>query len=136
MGTNTYDLTSDEANQNAKRLYATGRKLIRDLVEIRNDRDLSQSAIADAIGINRSGVCRFENEESDPRLETILRYAHAIGAAVSISVSKAGPRESLTGETPIARTWHMAVREADRSTSTAHGQLAAFSSSSRQLTRW
>lgn len=84
------DLASDESLELGIRLTRGARRLIRDLVRTREQRGYSRSQIADAIGIHKSGVTRFEQQESDPRLATVLRYAHAVGAEVTFGVEPLG----------------------------------------------
>ncbi|MEU4598459.1 helix-turn-helix transcriptional regulator [Nocardia sp. NPDC023988] len=64
------------------------RRLLLDLIGIRKRRGYSQAQVAEAIGINRSGICRFEADiaTSNPTMDVVLRYAHAVGAAVDIEV--------------------------------------------------
>lgn len=80
------DLASDQAIENGVRLTRGARRLLRDLVAIRTTRGLSKAEVAEAIGIDRSGITRFESQEKQPRLDTILRYAHAVGASVTFLV--------------------------------------------------
>lgn len=100
MGRQEINLFTDQAHENGVRLSQGGRRLIRRLGEIRESRGYKKSQVADAIGINRSGVTRFENQEADPRLETILRYAHAVGASVQFVVE---PVEEYEARTATAR---------------------------------
>ncbi|MEV0357364.1 helix-turn-helix transcriptional regulator [Nocardia sp. NPDC050697] len=62
--------------------------MLNDLIGVRRRRKFSQSQVANAIGINRSGISRFESdiEGSNPTLDTILRYAQAVGASVHLHV--------------------------------------------------
>jgi len=60
--------------------------LIRNLVELRIQLGLNQQDVADRLGISQSTVSTFEGHDNDPKLSTIRRYAHAIGAIISHSV--------------------------------------------------
>jgi transcriptional regulator with XRE-family HTH domain len=62
------------------------RRVIRDLKATREARGLSASHVADIIGVHRSVVSKFENQTGDPKLSTLLRYAHAVGADLEIKV--------------------------------------------------
>lgn len=83
----TIDLGSDESIDLAVRLTRGARRLVRDLVRVREQHQYTLSAVADAIGIHRSGVSRFERQESSPQLDTLLRYAHAVGAELTFTVT-------------------------------------------------
>lgn len=60
--------------------------LVRDLVEVRENRGLSQADVAERMGISQSAVSQFERYDSNPKLSTIRRYAHAVGARIKHSV--------------------------------------------------
>ena len=128
------DLATPEAHENAVSLSQGGRRLIRDLAAIRESRGLSKSAVADVIGINRSGITRFENQQSDPRLETILRYAHAVGATLNFVVgelSEPTMHPMLNVALKHAGIWGPTVeQETDSSTS---ANTAWFSGQTRRL---
>lgn len=85
-GREPFALNLDESADLAIRLSRGGRRLVRDLVRVREQHDLTRSEVADAIGIHKSGVSRFERQEKSPRLDTLLRYAHSVGADVTFSV--------------------------------------------------
>lgn len=76
---------SDESRR-ATKLTRDLRRVIRDLKNIREARGLSASHIADLIGVHRSVISKFENQTGDPKLSTLLRYAHAIGADLELTV--------------------------------------------------
>lgn len=73
--------------QNAYDLARMKRTMMEDLIELREVSDKSQREVADIIGRHRSAVCKFESMSGDPKLSTVFRYAHAIGAMIDISVS-------------------------------------------------
>ncbi|MQY25132.1 helix-turn-helix transcriptional regulator [Nocardia aurantia] len=78
------DLAGERNFRNAINLTKARRRLLRDLIGIRKRREISQAQVADAIGIDRSGISRFESdiEGSNPTIDVILRYAHAVGASI------------------------------------------------------
>ncbi|WP_040511815.1 helix-turn-helix transcriptional regulator [Gordonia soli] len=84
------DLATPANDRNARELHRARRLLFKQLIQVRKDRRYSQQEVADAIDINRSGVCRFESERenANPTLDIILRYAHAVGAHISFDVQK------------------------------------------------
>lgn len=58
------------------------------LVALRKASNKSQQEVAEAMGISQSAVARIESGERDPRLSTLRRYAHAVGAVVAHTVEK------------------------------------------------
>lgn len=75
--------TQRRATELAKADY----RLLAALVKVRKERGLSQQDVADILGITQPTVAVFERSDADPKLSTIRRYAHAIGAMVTHRVS-------------------------------------------------
>lgn len=61
-------------------------QLIADLIEQRRAAGMTQQDVATLLGITQPAVAKFERYDSDPKLSTVRRYAHAIGAIVSHDV--------------------------------------------------
>jgi transcriptional regulator with XRE-family HTH domain len=72
----------------AKELAKNDYLLVRDLIQLRIDSELSQKDVAEKLGISQQAVSKFEKLDADPRLSTIRLYAHAIGALVAHVVEK------------------------------------------------
>ncbi|WP_326548044.1 helix-turn-helix transcriptional regulator [Mycolicibacterium sp. ND9-15] len=51
---------------------------------------MSATHVADLIGVHRSVISKFENQTGDPKLSTLLRYAHAVGADLELKVVREG----------------------------------------------
>ena len=62
------------------------RQLIAELVRVRRDSGLSQTAIAARMGTSQSAVARLESGELDARMSTLERYATAVGCTVNWQV--------------------------------------------------
>lgn len=62
------------------------RQIIAALKQARLQRSLTIEQVADAIGVHKSVISRFENESPDPHIATMLRYAHAVGADFAVLV--------------------------------------------------
>ena len=75
------DLDSPEMRR-AELLAANDRRLLDELVRIRQARGLSQAAVGEIMGVTQPTVAAFEAYDSNPRLSSIRRYAHAVGALV------------------------------------------------------
>ena len=58
--------------------------IVQALVAIRIDRGLSQKAVAQRMWVTRPSVSVFESHKQQPRLDTLLRYAHAVGADLQV----------------------------------------------------
>ena len=59
-------------------------KQIADLVQARHDAGLSQLDVAKKLCVSVPSVSQFENGRRDPSLGTMLRYAAAVGARITI----------------------------------------------------
>lgn len=64
--------------------------LIKSLVMIRMQRQMSQAQVAQLMGRTQPAVSDFERLGGDPHLSTIQRYARAVGAVVRHSVTITG----------------------------------------------
>lgn len=79
------------------------RNFLRRLVELREEAGLNQTQVAGRMGIDRSFVSRFEKFDSAPRMDTIVRYAHAIGARLHLDAEL--ECEDLAESTPSVSEW-------------------------------
>lgn len=61
-------------------------RLMRDLVALRRKHDLTQSVVADRMGVSQPSVAAFERYDANPTLSTIRRYALAVGASIEHDV--------------------------------------------------
>jgi len=62
------------------------RLLLVELGGIRRERGLSQTQDAAAMGTSQSAVAKLERGESDPRISTVARLAHAVGHRVEFAL--------------------------------------------------
>lgn len=69
--------------------------LIEQLVELREERGLTQSSIASLMGATQPVVARLEGGGRDPRLSTIERYAAALGVELAIAQAAGVDRPSI-----------------------------------------
>mgnify|MGYP000868804605 CR=1 FL=1 len=58
------------------------------LVEYRRQLGMSQTEVGRRMGVTQPTVSAFEAEGSNPRVETLQRYARAIGARLVLSVER------------------------------------------------
>lgn len=89
---NQPDLTDDSHQANVRRMTTQRRHLLHDLVGIRERRGVDEDWLLQQLSVTRAYLYRFERdpESTDPTLDFLLRYAHAAGAAVSMSVEPMG----------------------------------------------
>lgn len=59
---------------------------LEDLVALRLEQGLSQTVVAERMGVSQSAVSQFEREAGSVRIETLQRYARAVGARVRLRV--------------------------------------------------
>lgn len=93
---------TSESRLRARHLVEQDRELRFELVRLREASGVSRQDVALRLGISRQAVAKFERLDADPRLSTIRRYAHAIGAVVSHSVEK--DEGQLVGDAPSSET--------------------------------
>lgn len=68
-------------------------ELVRNLVQARKNAGLRQVDVAERMGIGQPSVSEFERGETSVKLETLQKYAEAIGVTINISISPDSERE-------------------------------------------
>jgi len=58
------------------------------LVDVRIERGMTQSDVADIIGTSQQSISKLESYDANPRLDTLRTYANAIGALIKIEIMK------------------------------------------------
>lgn len=64
-------------------LAENDQQLLDALVQVRQERGLTQAQVAESMGVKQPTVADFEAHDSNPTLSRIRRYAHAVGALIS-----------------------------------------------------
>jgi DNA-binding XRE family transcriptional regulator len=77
---------NDPEIQRAQFLAEQDFQLLRKLVELRKRLGLTQTMVAERLGISQPTVAAFERYDSDPKLSTIRRYAQVVGLLVGHKV--------------------------------------------------
>lgn len=82
-----------------ERVEAMAEELIQEayLATLREELNLSQQKIADALGISQPAVAKIEQKDNDPRLSTLKRYVEAMGGKLKLAV------ELPTGDERVIR---------------------------------
>lgn len=75
------------------------------LVAIRRGLDLTQTDVARRMGVTQPTVSAFEREDSNPRVETLQRYARAVGVKLELDVKRPLTVIDIFRARPDAWTW-------------------------------
>lgn len=62
------------------------REFLGELVDVRRGRGMSQTNVAEVLGVSPQAISKLERYDADPKLSTLQRYANAVGAIVEITV--------------------------------------------------
>lgn len=87
--------------EHAKEILKVQRSFIEDLIEQRRVQRMSQSDVAELMGITQSAVSLFEHYDSNPTLSSIRRYALAVNADLVMEVK---PRHIYTTQALAPKT--------------------------------
>ena len=96
--------------------------LLASLIAVRKTNGLTQQDLADRMGVTQATVAYFERYDSDPKLSTIRRYAHAVEALVdhtveaditSASNGKSDRRVVVSNRTSSINPWHFSDSDID-----------------------
>lgn len=76
------------ADASAVDMEETRQRLLDQLVEIRKSRGMTISSVAKELGISRQAASKIERGSRDPRLSTLIRYAMAVSAHISMDAKR------------------------------------------------
>lgn len=96
---------SNPLDQLAQHLVAEDNQLLDALVAMRRQQNLTQDEVARRMGISQGAVARIESGDRDPHLSTLRRYAHAVRALVTHSVTGMPGRTVNVPEWEEAKSW-------------------------------
>lgn len=114
----------------ARALVKADRALLRSLVDLRKEQGLKQKDIADRLGISQPAVAAFERYDSDPKLSTVRRYAHAVGALVAHAVEldkgqlATSEHDLIVTMTPVEHSAQVTPSMGQRAVNSARGHFA------------
>ncbi|EMA4784818.1 MULTISPECIES: helix-turn-helix domain-containing protein [Providencia] len=57
------------------------------LAKIREELNLSQTELAQSLGVSQPSIAKLEKVDNDPKLSTLKRYIKALGGELSIDVT-------------------------------------------------
>lgn len=64
---------------------ASGREIMRQIVEARMEEGMTQAQLAEASGMKAANLCRLENGNGNPSVATLNKIAHGLGRKLQIS---------------------------------------------------
>ena len=59
-------------------------EVVAKLIRARHELQLTQAQLAERMGTTQNAISRLESGQSDPRLDTLVRAAHALGRDLTI----------------------------------------------------
>lgn len=105
-----HEETEEVLDRRAEALIEDHDKMLRALVSYRHKHNLTQEKVAERMGISQPAVSQFERYDANPRLDTVRRYAMAVGVVFQTAVEddtpdyvESGPQQPITrisAETP------------------------------------
>lgn len=87
-------------------------ELARAMKKSRETAGLTQQEVATALGVTQAWVSKLENANHDHKLESVLSYFDAIGAAMNLEVGVGASTFQIWGGAPAARSYEVAERGA------------------------
>lgn len=63
--------------------------LLSGLIDLRIAKGLTQAEVASRMGVTQPAIAALEAHDANPTITTLVRYAHALHAKVTITVSDA-----------------------------------------------
>ena len=114
----------------ARALVKADRALLRSLVALRKEQGLKQKDIAERLGISQASVASFERYDNDPKLSTVRRYAHAVGALVAHAVEldcgqlETAEHDLIVTMTPVVNTTLITPNLGQRAVPSSTGKFA------------
>lgn len=82
------ELLQDTETQHALDIVLQRKALLSQLVEKRKSLNLSQTTIAQRLGVSRQAISKFEKGNSSPTLDVVFSYASAIGVDLFSSLKR------------------------------------------------
>lgn len=105
-------------------------KLIDQMIEIRKEQGVTQSAIAEMIGTSQQIISRIERKEVNPTIKMFCRILHVLGYTLEL-VKKETPNKELNSEIDSIRK-SIATSESKFFKDTMQGLLEAVEIESKE----
>lgn len=75
----TLDLSEDEKDEIALKV-----KIVGEIINARQDKNITQQALEELSGVKQPVIARLENNITDPQLTTILRILRPLGKTLGV----------------------------------------------------
>ena len=62
--------------------------MIKNLKKLRKQKGISQQALADAVGVSQQAVNKYENQNSEPGIDTLIAMANYFDTSVDHLIGK------------------------------------------------
>lgn len=105
------------SQKRANYLARQERDFIAQLISLRKKSGLTQTQVAEKLGVSQQAISKFESLESSPSLSTVITYAHAIEALVHFEAALDDGRFETLGENWITTTIHSTNKSPEDETS-------------------
>lgn len=83
------ELLAKRSHESRARIEMRADEMRREVMlnQLREELSISQSELAQAMGVKQPTVAKMEQPDNDPRLSTLKRYVAALGGELSIDVT-------------------------------------------------
>lgn len=83
------ELLAKQRPESQKRIAEKTEALRREVIlsQLREELNISQTELAQTIGVSQPTLAKMEKPDNDPRLSTLRRYVVALGGELSIDVT-------------------------------------------------
>ena len=80
------EVLKDEALSTEYEALTLEYEIIRSLIDIRIQENLTQSELSKKIGIPKANISRFENGKHSPSIQTLMRFAKGLNKKIEIKI--------------------------------------------------
>jgi transcriptional regulator with XRE-family HTH domain len=75
--------------------------MLENLKNLRKESNVSQKALADAIGVSQQSVNKYENHNIEPDINTLILMADYFDTSVDFLIGRTTVREQFSAEHPL-----------------------------------
>lgn len=77
-------------------MISKGDKMIKNLKKLRNEKNISQLALANIIGISQQSINKYENHSIEPDISTLIAIADYFGVSIDYLVGRTDDPTTIT----------------------------------------